>query len=358
MLSPRPRIRQLQEYHPPLSRRTGMRLDFNENTVGCSPRVLQRLTQITAEDLARYPEREPVETLAAQHLNLAPEQVLLTNGVDEAIHLLCEAYLEAGDEVLVVAPTFSMYEIYAAATCAQVTRVQCESDFAFPLTKILCRLTPATRMIAIASPNNPTGSVAAREQLLQIANTAPDAAVLVDEAYYEFHGQTVLPEIDAAGNLFVARTFSKAYGLAGLRIGMLCGSRQHMPALRRISSPYNVNAVALIALPTALADREYVDAYAEQIKQGRERLACELRQHGIPYWPSQANFLLVKVGAMHREFVAAIRQRGILLRDRSADPGCEGCVRITIGTGAQMEQLIGALREVWAETKRQAGVTT
>src|SRR5271166_6475855 len=190
MLSVRSRIQQLQEYHPPLSRRTGVRLDFNENTVGCSPRVLQRLARITGEDLARYPEREPVEALVARHLDLAPEQVLLTNGVDEAIHLLCEAYLEPGDDMLVVVPTFSMYEIYAAAAGARVTRVHCDMDFAFPLAKILRSLTPATRMIAVASPNNPTGSVAAREQLLQIANAAPQAAVLVDEAYYDFHGET------------------------------------------------------------------------------------------------------------------------------------------------------------------------
>ncbi len=357
MLSVRPRIQQLQEYHPPLSRRTGLRLDFNENTIGCSPRVLQCLTQITAEDLARYPEREPVEVLAAQYFDLAPEQVLLTNGVDEAIHLLCEAFLEPGDEALVVAPTFSMYEIYAAATGARVARVQCDSDFAFPLAKVLRSLTPATRMIAVASPNNPTGSVATREQLLQIATAAPDAAVLLDEAYYEFHGQTVIPEIEAAANLFVARTFSKAYGLAGLRIGLLCGPREHMPALRRIASPYNVNIIALLALPAALADREYVDVYSEQVKQGRERLARELHQLGIPYWPSQANFLLVKIGPLHREFVAAIRQRGILLRDRSADSGCDGCVRITIGIADHTNQLITALRAVCIELNLRPKVT-
>src|SRR5271165_4309010 len=133
MLSARQTVRELQEYHPPLARREGMRLDFNENTSGCSPRVLQRLTHITAEDLARYPEREPLEALAARHVGLAPEQVLLTNGVDEAIHLLCEAYLEPRDEVLIVTPTSSMYEIYAAAAGAHVIRVQSDTDFRFPL---------------------------------------------------------------------------------------------------------------------------------------------------------------------------------------------------------------------------------
>lgn len=349
MLSPRPSVQKLQEYHPPLASRRGMRLDFNENTSGCSPRVLQCLTSITAEDLARYPDRQPVEAVAALHLGLAPEQVLLTNGVDEAIHLLCEAYLEPHDGVLVVAPTFSMYEIYAAATSARVIRVQAGADFKFPLTSILAAVTPATRMIAVASPNNPTGTVASREQLLEIANAAPDAALLVDEAYYEFHGETVIGEIRKTQNLFVARTFSKAYGLAGLRIGLLSGPANQMQALRRMSSPYNVNAMALVALPAALEDQEYVANYAAQVRLGRERLARELRELGVSYWPSQANFLLVKVGPQHREFVAAMRQHGILVRDRSSDPGCDGCVRITIGTMAQTDQLILVLREICAE---------
>jgi histidinol-phosphate aminotransferase len=357
MLSTRQAIQNLKEYHPPLACRDGMRLDFNENTAGCSFRVLQRLRQLTAEDLARYPEREPVEKLAARYLGIDSEKIMLTNGVDEAIHLLCEAYLEPGDEVLIVTPTFSMYEIYAAATGANVVRVQCDHDFKFPLTKLLHSVKPTTRLIAIASPNNPTGTVATREQLLQIANAAPDAALLVDEAYFEFHGQTVIHDIEAASNLFVTRTFSKTYGLAGLRIGILAGPREQMPALRRVASPYNVNAVALAALPVALEDTEHIDCYVSQVRSGREQLGRALQILGITYWPSQANFLLLKVGERHCDFVAAMRQRRILVRDRSADPGCEGCVRITIGTSTQTEQLIAAMKEVCTQLSVGSGVT-
>jgi histidinol-phosphate aminotransferase len=349
MLSARKAIENLQEYHPPLAGREGLRLDFNENTEGCSPRVLERLRKITADDLARYPEREPVEAIVAEHLGLASEQVLLTNGVDEGIHLLCETYLEPRDEALVVTPTFSMYEIYAGATGARVIRVQCEADLRFPLAKVLDSITPATRVVAVASPNNPTGAVAARAELLQIARAAPDAALLVDEAYFEFHGETVLLDIAKFENLFVTRTFSKAYGLAGLRAGVLAGPREQMPRVRRVSSPYSVNAVALAVLPTALADSEHVGRYVAQVKQGRERLAGLLNSLGLYIWPSQANFLLVRIGEKHREFVLAMRQRGILVRDRSADPGCEGCVRITIGNDAQTALLLSALQEVVCE---------
>src|ERR1700758_4704541 len=133
MLSPREAVSRLPTYHPPLGGRTGLRLDFNENTVGCSPRVLERLRAISFEELARYPERQPVEAVVAGHVGIEPEELLLTNGVDEAIHLLSETYLEADDEAFIVVPTFSMYEIFAAATGARVTKIPAGKDFAFPL---------------------------------------------------------------------------------------------------------------------------------------------------------------------------------------------------------------------------------
>lgn len=349
MLKARKTVLNLREYHPPLAGRTGLRLDFNENTEGCSPRVLERIRQITPDELSRYPEREAVEKLVASRLGLMAERVLLTNGVDEAIHLLCEAYLDPTDEAIVVTPTFGIYEVFAEATGARVIRAQCDGEFRFPLEATLRAINSQTRLIAVASPNNPTGSVATRAEILQICQAAPDTAVLVDEAYYDFHGDTVLPDISDAQNLFVARTFSKAYGLAGLRAGILAGSVPQIKSIRRVSSPYNVNAVALLALPTALDDAEYVRNYAAQIKKGRQRLAGVLNALGIGYWPSHANFLLLYIGSQHHEFVAAMRQRGILVRDRSADPGCDGCVRITIGTAEQMDQAVPALEQVAME---------
>lgn len=349
MLKARKAVLDMREYHPPLAGRTGLRLDFNENTEGCSPRVLERIQQITMEDLARYPEREPVEKVVAGHLGLPPEQVLLTNGVDEAVHLVCETYLDVADEVVIVTPTFGMYEVLAEATGAHVTRVQCEGEFRFPLEATLRAISDNTRLIVIASPNNPTGSVATREELLRICEAAANAAVLVDEAYYEFHGQSVLTNIATRPNLFVARTFSKAYGLAGLRAGILAGSPEQMKSVRRVSSPYNVNAVALLALPAALDDSEYVARYVAQVVAGRARICQALERLEIRHWPSHANFVLFHAGERHREFVDGMRQRGILVRDRSADPGCAGCVRMTIGTRAQMDQVLPAMEQIFAE---------
>jgi len=345
MLEARAAVRSLKEYHPPLGGRVGLRLDFNENTVGCSPRVLECLRRLEFDELARYPERESVERQVASHLGVDPAGLLLTNGVDEAIHLICETYLEPGDEVLIVVPTFSMYEIYAAATGAQVITIPAGPEFRYPSDAVLALATARTRLIAIANPNNPTGTVVPRADLLRTLRAVPDAAVLVDEAYFDFYGESLLAEVAKFPNLFVARTFSKAYGLAGLRIGVLVGNAAQMAMVRRVGSPYNVNAVALACLPEALSDQDYIRQYVAEVRQGRELLEEELRSLKLRFWPSQANFVLVRIGERHTAFVDAMRDRGILVRDRSGDSGCDGCVRISVGSNAQTKQLIPALRE-------------
>ncbi len=192
MLEARAAVRNLHAYRPPLAGRDGLRLDFNESTIGCSPRVLTKIRSLNSETLARYPEREPVESKVADFLGLNAGQVLLTNGVDEAIHLLCATYLDPGDEVLIVVPTFAMYAIFAQAEGALIIPVLADDNFTFPLRELLSRISPRTRLIAVANPNNPTGAAVACEVLLQIAKVAPHAAVLVDEAYFEFHGETML----------------------------------------------------------------------------------------------------------------------------------------------------------------------
>jgi histidinol-phosphate aminotransferase len=348
-LEARDAVKNLRTYHPPLAGREGLRLDFNESTIGCSPRVLARLRSLDAEVLARYPEREPVEREVARFLGVDPAQILLTNGVDEAIHLLCSTYLEAEDEALIVVPTFAMYAIFALAEGARVTEILAGENFTFPEKTLLAKLRPRTRLIAIANPNNPTGAAISSDVLLRIADAASQAAVLIDEAYFEFHGETLLDRTAQMSNLFVARTFSKAYGLAGLRIGILAGNAQQMTMIRRVASPYNVNAAALAVLPDALTDQRYVEQYAADVRRNRAQLELELGNLGLTYWPSRANFVLVRIGTKHAEFVQVLRRRGILVRSRHSDPGCEGCVRITVGSEEHTNTLIDALRSVVEE---------
>jgi histidinol-phosphate aminotransferase len=342
---PRELIRRMKEYHPPLGDRSGLRLDFNENTVACPPRVLDTLALISRSELTMYPEREHVEHLVAKHLKLKPEQVLLTNGVDEAIHVLCQTYLGAGDEILLPVPTYSMYSVYASATDARLVEVQSDADFRFPLERLLANITPATKIIAIANPNSPTGQTVDRDAILKIITAAPQAMIFIDEAYFHFYGQTVLDLIGRAQNVIVARTFSKAYGLAGLRLGVLAAGEDSMQWLRRVISPYSVNSIALACLPGALADQAYVDNYVNEVLRARAEFTAALDGMGIPHWPSQANFVLVYIGSLHAAFSRAMKGHGVLVRDRSADPGCRGCVRITIGDRAQMQRAVQAMTE-------------
>jgi histidinol-phosphate aminotransferase len=346
---PRALIKRMREYHPPLGSREGLRFDFNENTLSCSPRVLEALGKISAADLTKYPERESVEKKVAASLNLSPDQVLLTNGVDEAIHILCQTFLGHGDELLLPTPTYSMYEVYGSGTEASIKTVPPEEDFRFPIGRLLNAITPRTKLIAIASPNSPTGAVAGREQILEILHHAPQAAVLVDEAYYHFFGETVLDLVGKIPNLIVARTFSKAYGLAGLRLGMLAAPIETQQWLRTVISPYSVNVLALACLPAALDDRAYVDWYVGEVRAARTQMVKRLSELGVPQWPSDANFVLVRIGPQHKEFVQAMRRREVLTRDRSQDPGCQGCVRITVGTREQTELGMKALEETLKE---------
>jgi histidinol-phosphate aminotransferase len=224
-------------------------------------------------------------------------------------------------------------------------RVQADDSFEFPFERFLAAITPRTKLIIIASPNNPTGISVSREHLLKIAAAAPHAVLMVDEAYFHFHGETTMGDAGKIPNLLVARTFSKAYGLANLRVGMLAGDARLISFLHKVSSPYNVNGVALAVLPEALADEDYLQWYVAQVRGGRERVNAALDELGVRHWKSAANFVLMNIGPKHKQLCDVMRSHGVLLRDRSADPGCDGYVRITIGIEDHVTRGIAALRD-------------
>jgi histidinol-phosphate aminotransferase len=231
------------------------------------------------------------------------------------------------------------------------------NDLQFPFERLLAAITPRTKIIAIANPNSPSGSAATRAQLLEIAERAPQAVLLVDEAYFHFHGETVIDQVGVIPNLVVARTFSKAYGLAGLRLGLLAAPVEMMRWIKRVLSPYSVNSLALTCLPPALEDAAYLDWYVGEVLAARTEFEVVLDKAGIRRWPSRANFVLVDIGAQHKEFTRLMSAAGVLVRDRSSDPGCDGRVRITIGTREQMRQAAVALNEtlatLWAGKEAQ-----
>ena len=254
--------------------------------------------------------------------------------------------------------------------CCRFPRTPCTASTLRRLKPLLCeylqKLTFAFRSrpcslqlrtdSSVPSPNSPTGSIATRGQILALAQAAPHALVLVDEAYFHFYGETVLGMISKIPNIIVARTFSKAYGLAALRLGLLAGSPRHLQWARRVLSPYSVNHVALTCLGAALHDQSYLDWYVKEVTQARGEFLKELTRIGVRHWPTEANFVLVEIGSAHKQFAAAMQHQGVLVRDRSADPGCDGCVRITIGTRNQMQIALAAI-EAFLHSPQPVGVT-
>jgi len=347
MLKARKCVREMSEYHSPLcDPAMELRLDLNESTTGCSPRVLARIRSLDAKLLALYPSRESGEKLVADFLGIKPEEVLLTNGADEGIDLLCRAYLDCDDELIIITPAFAMYEIFARAAGAKTVRVPTNADLSFPIEQVLRAITPRTRLIVITNPNNPTGLDVSREDILRVIKAAPDSAVLLDEAYFDFYGKTMMEQIGRIPNLFVARTFSKAYGLAGMRLGILAGAAEQISLLRRMISPFNINAFAVECLKEALDDRQFVAGYVKQVCGTREWLREKLTAMGFQCWPSYTNFLLVNFGDLRASVLEGMTNRKIALRNR---PDCAGCLRISIGTQQEMERVLAALEEIVAE---------
>jgi histidinol-phosphate aminotransferase len=335
-------------YSPPTAGRADkVRLDFNENTVGCSPRVIEFLRErLTASQLSIYPEYVEAMNELAAFFGVSTCEFMLTNGTDEAIQLVVNTYVEPGNEVVLLKPSYAMYRFYAEVAGAKIRSVYYrKQDLAFPLDELLGAVRPEIRVVMIANPNNPTGTGVGIEGLRRILETAPGAAVLIDEAYFEFSGVTALGWIREHPNLFVSRTFSKVYGMAAMRCGCLFSCAENVKWLRKAQSPYSVNTLAALAARAAIQDREYVSNYVKEVLAARQ-LACDgLRRLGIQFFPSQANFILFNAGDRAIPIRDALRERGLLVRDRSYE--IPGCVRVTIGTRVQIERFLSELGDLW-----------
>lgn len=326
-----------------------LRLHLNENTAGCSPAVLDAIRGVSREEISFYPDYGPTTAACERALGAAPGSVLLTNGLDEGLHLLaCAAARRPGGHAIIPQPSFEMHGVSADAAGLAVVHIDPEPEFRFPLECILSAIAPSTRIIFLTDPNNPTGLGIPPGAIAEIVRATPDALVLVDEAYADFSGRTVLDLVPAHPNLVVGRTFAKAHGLAALRVGALVAQPQTLAALARMQPPFSVNLLAVRALNAALDDRAYVDWYVAQARASRERVTAFCARHGLHTWPSEANFVLLRIGDQASAVVQALAARGIAIRDRSSAPGCAGCVRITAGVLEHTEACLTALEEILA----------
>lgn len=329
-----------------------LRLHYNENTAGCSPVVLKALASLKPMDVGAYPNVGPVTEKAASFFGMDVSRVLLTNGLDEGIQATttwaARSLVATGTrpEVIVVEPAFEMYAEFANMVGAELIALEPLPDFAFPLDRLLQSITPSTRAIFLTDPNNPTGLGVPAGAAAAIAAAAPHAMVFVDEAYADFSGRTLIgPALDAIPNLIVGRTFAKGHGLAGLRIGAVVANADTIAVFRQLVPPFSVNSAAIRALDVALDDRDYLEWYVRETAASRELVYAFCRRHGLPYWPSEANFVLIRFGDRIGALVADLESRGISVRDKSAAPGCAGCMRLTSGVVAHTVQALEALED-------------
>jgi histidinol-phosphate aminotransferase len=342
----------MSHYQKPPELYEGLRLHQNENTGGCSPRVIAALARLRPDQIGFYPPYAGTTDAVARYLGVAPDLVTLTNGLDEGIMALAVAYLRAEPgrpalEAIVPEPAFEIFRFDTAVAGGRLVQVMPNADFSFPLDRVLAAITPDTRVVFLTNPNNPTGIGMPPEAIRAIAGRVPEGAVvLVDEAYAEFAGTSFIPELAAFPNVIVGRTFSKAFGLAGLRIGCLVGQPSTMDAIRRAIPVYSVNIAAVVAVEAALQDLDYLKDYLRQVDESKAMLYAACDRLGMRYWRSASNFVLVCPGDRTDALVTGAFARGIYLRDRSTEPGCAGCLRIATGIVEHTRQAIAVMEEV------------
>ncbi|HEY3382873.1 MAG TPA: histidinol-phosphate transaminase [Vicinamibacterales bacterium] len=328
----------------------GLRLHLNENTAGCSPKVLEAIRAIGATQISFYPDYAPALAACADLFGVALSRLALVNGLDEGIWATASACIRAGDavgEAIVPEPTFDMYGACVRAVGGRVTAIPPGPGFRFPIEEVQAAIGPATRVVYLCSPNNPTGLSIAREHVSAIARTLPRGAlVFLDEAYVDFGSRSFLPLLDTHDNVVVGRTFAKAYGLAALRIGCLIAQPAALSVVQRAIPPYSLNACAIEGVRAAIADREYHDWYCAQVTESRELIYENCARFGLTCWRSDANFVLVHAGDRSAALVQALAARGVFIRDRTGEPGCTGCVRITAGVVEHTRICLAAMEEV------------
>jgi histidinol-phosphate aminotransferase len=338
----------IDEYDRPSAPRGARRLHLNERTDGCSPRALQAIRDLSASGFSQYPDYEDAYAAVARRFGLSPSEFVLTNGLDEGLHSAATLALRAraDGEAIILEPAFDMYAIVTEAIGGRPVRLGPTSGLSPGIEHVAGAITPRTRLIFINTPMNPTGLEIAADAIYEVARRVPEALVFVDEAYAEFAGTSLLddrPRLAAAPNVVVGRTFAKAYGLAGLRAGMVAGAADRISALKTIVPPYTLNAAVTAALPAALDDIEYVRQYIEESRQSRELLYEACGHAGLECWKSAANFVLIRAGSAAPRLLAAFAARGIAVRDRTAD--IAGCLRVTAGRVEDTRAVVRAIEE-------------
>lgn len=341
----------IEEAQRKLQRSSVIKLASNENALGPSPKAIAALRK-ALRGLHRYPDStcRELRTRLAKTLRVDPGSLIFGNGSDELIVLALRAFVDPGEEVVVAAPTFLIYELQARACGATVTVVPLR-NYRYDLVAMKQAVTPHTKLVFIANPDNPTGTYVTRQELTGFLRGLPrQAIVVVDEAYHEFVQATDYPRtlpLVPEHSLLVTRSFSKAYGLAGLRIGYGVAQPALVASLEAVREPFNVNSLAQAAAAAALEDTQFLRRTFRLVHEGRRYLTGELAALKVRVIPSVTNFLLIELGPGATEIAQALLREGVIVREMSAWK-LSGCLRVTMGTMPENRRFLQALKKCLA----------
>ncbi|HSJ37078.1 MAG TPA: histidinol-phosphate transaminase [Planococcus sp. (in: firmicutes)] len=332
-----------------------IKMASNENPLGPSPKAVKAIQESLA-DLNRYPDADAsvLRGAIAERYGVEKQQVITTNGADELITLISEAFLEQGDEIIVPSPSFSEYDFGAHIMGAVVKPVSFDEGFQYNIDKLVEAVTNKTKIIYICSPNNPTGTYISKEQMENLLARLKDVLVVFDGAYSQFADEADYTdglEFVTAGHPVIAlQTFSKIYGIAGVRIGFGIASEEIIKSVLKVKEPFNVNTLAQIAAAAAITDTEHVEASFNANKKGRDFLYASFEKLGLSYTRTTANFILVQVGANGEEVYGQLMAKGIIVR-YGKTWGLPEHIRVTIGTEEENEFFINKLTEILTPLK-------
>lgn len=335
-------------YKPPLDGRspdTHLLLDFNERTLPVARVIEDALVDyIRSGRMQMYPAYGDVVDVIADYCGVESAQLMITNGSDQGIDLIIRSACREGDEAIIPGPSFAMYSQCARVENLRIIEPQYTREGGFPTAEVLAAISPKTRVICIANPNNPSGTVVSREDIIAIAQAAPQAAILVDECYYEYFGQTVADLVGELTNLVVTRTFSKTWGIPSLRLGYVISAADNILALLNVRGPYDINQLAIVAIRAALAHPQYTQEYVREVmRESKPMLEAFLTERGISYWPSGANYLWM-FPSNSEQLNHLLLSSDILVRPKADAKGRLG-LRITLGTVAQTQRLLKVLAQ-------------
>lgn len=323
----------MQAYNPPLEKRQkfeGLRLDFNERTAPLPKRVRDAVRKFELQRLKLYPSYGFLEDKIASYAGV--KKVMIANGSDQGIEIIFRTFVEEGDEVIIPSPSFAMF--FQVARTQGATILSPKYRDCFPLKEVLILLRRKPKLMIICNPNNPTGTILALSEIEEILKKAKNTVVYVDEAYFEFSGITAASLVEKYENLIITRTFSKAFGLAALRIGYIISCGKNIEQMLKVRGPYDVNQMAKLAAEASLESLDDMKKYCSEVMDFAKPLVEKFfRKNEIAFWSSSGNFLFFKEPT--GDFTQILERNGVLIR-----PQLNGYARVTIGTLKEMKQFI------------------